>query len=135
MVVGALALLLCSCTIATVKTEDLRFKNVLGYTIHTKRSLNLYEIEPQLTGDAEHHLITAGSYPFKVLAVLPSGHLVSFTKLRKTPMSGGAAEYLLGTTEFRGKTYPVCYGLGFSGDESNAGWRMIYRSFTIPGND
>ena len=97
----------------------------------------MYRIDMQLTGDRDHHYLTEGEYPFSEtdsgeIGVLPPGHPVIFKKLRQTTMSGGVGERLLGTTDFRGTTYPVSYYLGIAGNETTGGWKRIYLSFSIP---
>lgn len=135
---AAVSVLGTSCGLKVEKTHEPRFNDVLGHTIHTKRPLRLYKIDMQLTGDRDHHYITAGYYPSSKtdsgeIGVLPKGHPVTFHKLRQVGVSGGTSERLLGNTTFHGTNYPVLYYLGFKGDDSAAGWSRIYRSFVVPG--
>ena len=71
----------------TETTNDPRFEGVFGHQIKTKRWLRLYKIDSNLTGDSEHHCVTAGHFPFTTtdsgeIGILPAGHLVQFNKLK-----------------------------------------------------
>jgi hypothetical protein len=126
-----------SCGMVAHSTRDPRFNQIFGREIQAKRPLRLYRIDRDLTGDTDHHYITAGYYPFSEtdsgeIGVLPTGHPVRFEKLRRDYSIDGGSERLLGTTMFRGTTYLVSYYLGLAGDDTIAGWKRIYLSFEIP---
>lgn len=132
-----LSIMLVGCGMTTETKSDPRFKALLGRDVLTKRALRLYRIDSNLTGDDTHHCITAGYYPFSEtdsgeVAIIPQSHRVQFDKLRRARSLSGGSEYLLGTLKFKGTTYPISYWLGLIGDDSNAGWKGIYRSFEMP---
>jgi hypothetical protein len=129
--------MLTGCGMTTETRSDSRFKRILGHEILTKRPLRLYRINFNLTEDNTHHNITAGYYPFSEtdsgeIAVIPKNHAVRFDKLRRTHSVSGGSEYLLGTLNYKGTTYPISYSVGLTGDSSNADLKSFYLSFEIP---
>jgi len=128
---------LSSCVRTTVSKSDPRFTSIFGKDIETKRPLRLYRLDYNLTGDADHHLITAGHYQLTEtdsgeIGVLPAGHKVRFNEIHRVHSGDGVSESLRGTTVFHGVSYPVTYWLGFAHDTGPAGWQRIYRSFKMP---
>lgn len=129
--------ILSSCQMKTYTTTDPRFPQVFGREIRTKHTLRLYPINRDLTGELDHHLITESLFQSldpdeNEIGVLPVGHPVVFDKLMRERTPDYVAESLFGKTLFRGTTYPVCFKLGWLGDESNSGWKGIYYSFDVP---
>ena len=61
--------------------------------------------------------------------MVPKHHPVHFEQVRKTYDITGGGEYLNGSLELRGKTYPISYWLGLLNDDSKSGWKRFYKSF------
>ena len=136
-IAGIICSALTSCGMTTETSSDSRFKSIIGREIQTKRQLRLYRNDPHQTGDNVHFCLTEAYYRFSEtdsgeVAIIPQSHRVQFDKLRRTRSLSGGSEYLLGTLKFKGTTYPISYWLGLIGDDSNAGWKGIYRSFEMP---
>ena len=130
VLVFALLSLLALPSCVSVKTRDNDYPNVLGKTLRTKDDLRLYPISYNMTGDDERYWLTQHTFispTYKVIAVLPPGHEVTFEKLRFKSFQG---EDLLGTTVWKGRTYPVTYHI--SGSDSLQGEQQLSRVFVLP---
>jgi hypothetical protein len=110
---------------------DHRFNKIFGKEIKAKRPINLYQIDFNLSNIPNHHAITVGDFPVPVIGNLPAGHTVIFDKIARLRGYNGGDDSLLGTTVFKGKTYPVVYWLGFRNDETISGWTAMYKDFNI----
>ena len=128
------ALMNASCESTGRVSSDARFANVIARGVRTKRALYLYPPGIGVSDKGGRYALSEGFFSSKegkwdYVAKVPAHHPVRFEQVRKTYDITGGGEYLLGSLNLHGKTYPVSYWLGLLNDGSKAGWSLFYKSF------
>ena len=127
-------LILCGaisgCSFQDDITSDVRFRDVVGQTIHTKVPFRLYAPDNRRPASRRQlYDLTEVSYLDNLVASLKPGHSVTFERAIRENAGSSHSEYLQGHTTVRGRSYPIIYYLGTSVYPNR--WRQIFDSFRI----
>ena len=112
------------------------FAALLGHPVTTRVPLQL--AEPNIELARENKCYLAGSISgYPLVGTIPAGHPVLFQKDKCYNGLDSSEEYLTGTVEFRGKTYPFAYFITAWDLETNAEaesdvWKPLRYDFVLP---
>lgn len=125
------ALILCA--IDTDITREPRFQNIVGPVVHTRQKWYLYRrgsnYSPAAQRFYDFRKSTEGIDRQNLIAVVPAGHPVKFTKALRKHDIESSDEYLYGEITLNGNLYPVEVYL--SGSLAEDGWRLILQDLFV----
>ncbi len=125
------ALILCA--IDTDISHQPRFQNIVGTVVHTRRKLYLYRRGSHYSVAAQRFYdlrkSTAGIDRHNLVAVVPAGHPVKFTKVLRKRDLESSDDYMYGEITLNGTAYPVEVYLDATLAED--GWRFILHDLLV----
>ena len=121
-----------SCNMKQDIASDIGLNCIVGKTIKTRLNLNLYEIDPQLSGYKDRNDLGGDITGFPIVGVIPPGHPVYIERVVRLFGPNLSADYLEGCLEYKNKRYSFNYYLGLSGKSREIYNSNINRHFIIP---
>ncbi|HWB58540.1 MAG TPA: hypothetical protein VG733_03570 [Chthoniobacteraceae bacterium] len=104
-----LPLVFTGCDIVTPVSKRGDFKSLSGDPVITRKPMQLHELDYALNKYDDRYELDSGSQGMPLVGVIPKGHPVFFQKVLHRTGFNTDDIYLVGTLEFRGKTYPITY--------------------------